>query len=136
MSIRKVGVFVSFEFDKDEELHRNFYKQAKKHSRYDIQDFSLNERRPSAEWLKYAKKQIIKSDIVVVILGQDTHNAPGVEKEVTIANQLSKPIFQIRPQTRTSGAVKGVKKLIRWKWKLIDAKIDDIINEKRSRRRS
>ena len=65
MAERKVGVFVSFEFDfefdKDEELHRNFYKQAKKHSRHDIQDVSLNERRPSTEWLKHAKGQIIKS---------------------------------------------------------------------------
>ena len=127
MAERKVGVFVSFEFDKDEELHRNFYKQAKKHSRHDIQDVSLNERRPSTEWLKHAKGQIIKSDAVVVILGQDTHNAPGVEKEVTIANQLGKPMFQIRPQTRTSGAVKGVKKMIRWKWKRIDAAIDEIM---------
>ena len=127
MAERKVGVFVSFEFDKDEELHRNFYKQAKKHSRHDIQDVSLNERRPSTEWLKHAKGQIIKSDVVVVILGQDTHNAPGVEKEVTIANQLGKPVFQIRPQTRTSGAVKGVKKMIRWKWKRIDTAIDEIM---------
>ena len=127
MAERKVGVFVSFEFDKDEELHRNFYKQAKKHSRHDIQDVSLNERRPSTEWLKHAKGQIIKSDAVIVILGQDTHNAPGVEKEVTIANQLGKPMFQIRPQTRTSGAVKGVKKMIRWKWKRIDAAIDEIM---------
>ena len=130
MAERKVGVFVSFEFDKDEELHRNFYKQAKKHSRHDIQDVSLNERRPSTEWLKHAKGQIIKSDAVVVILGQDTHNAPGVEKEVTIANQLGKPMFQIRPQTRTSGAVKGVKKMIRWKWKRIDAAIDEIMGRR------
>ena len=130
MAERKVGVFVSFEFDKDEELHRNFYKQAKKHSRHVIQDVSLNERRPSTEWLKHAKGQIIKSDVVVVILGQDTHNAPGVEKEVTIANQLGKPMFQIRPQTRTSGAVKGVKKMIRWKWKRIDATIDEIMGRR------
>ena len=130
MAERKVGVFVSFEFDKDEELHRNFYKQAKKHSRHDIQDVSLNERRPSTEWLKHAKGQIIKSDAVVVILGQDTHNAPGVEKEVTIANQLGKPMFQIRPQTRTSGAVKGVNKMIRWKWKRIDAAIDEIMGRR------
>ena len=130
MAERKVGVFVSFEFDKDEELHRNFYKQAKKHSRHDIQDVSLNERRPSTEWLKHAKGQIIKSDVVVVILGQDTHNASGVEKEVTIANQLGKLMFQIRPQTRTSGAVKGVKKMIRWKWKRIDAAIDEIMGRR------
>ena len=135
MAKKKVGVFVSFEFGKDNELHRGFYAHAKKHSRYDIRDLSLNERRPSKEWLKYAREQISKSDVVIVILGQDTHNAPGVEKEVTIANQLGKPMFQIRPQTRTSGTVKGVKKVIRWKWKRIDAEIDDILSKKRSGRR-
>ena len=130
MAKGKVGVFVSFEFGKDNELHRDFYAHAKKYSRYDIQDLSLNERRPSAEWLKYAREQIDKSDVVTVILGEDTHNAPGVEKEVTIANQLGKPMFQVRPQKRTSGAVRGVQNLIPWRWKRIDAEIDAILGKK------
>ena len=37
----KVRVFLSFEFDKDEPLHRNFYEQAREHSCYAIRDYSI-----------------------------------------------------------------------------------------------
>ena len=37
----KVKVFLSFEFDRDKELHRNFYTQAAEHSCYQIEDYSL-----------------------------------------------------------------------------------------------
>lgn len=37
----KVRVFLSFEFDKDKPLHRNFYEQAKEHSCYAIRDYSI-----------------------------------------------------------------------------------------------
>lgn len=131
---KKIGVFLSFEFDEDRDLHRNFYAQAKRHSTHHIKDESLNERRPDAEWLKFARKQIAKSDIVIVVVGKDTHNAPGVEKEVTIANQLNKPMFQIRPRKRTAGKVKGAREMIRWEWDLIDAKIDELMPKQNKRR--
>ena len=37
----KVRVFLSFEFDKDEPLHRNFYEQAREHSCYAIRAYSI-----------------------------------------------------------------------------------------------
>ena len=58
-----------------------------------------------------------------MVVGEDTHNAPGVEKERTIANQLKKPMFQIRPRKRTADEVRGGGDVIPWKWKQIDAKI-------------
>ena len=131
---KKVGVFLSFEFDEDRDLHRNFYAQAKQHSTHRIKDESLNERRPDAEWLKFAREQITKSDIVIIVVGKNTHNAPGVEKEVTIANQLDKPMFQIRPRKRTAGKVKGAREMIRWKWKRINAKIDELLPKQNKRR--
>lgn len=131
---KKIGVFLSFEFDEDRDLHRSFYAQAKQRSKHSIRDESLNERRPNAEWLKFARKQIAKSDIVIVVVGKDTHNAPGVEKEVTIANQLDKPMFQIRPRKRTAGKVKGAREMIRWEWDLIDAKIDELLPKQNKRR--
>ena len=126
----KVKVFLSFEFDKDDELHHNFYMQAKECSQYTIKDYSLNEPyHPDQKWLEKARAQIKKSDIVIVVIGEDTHNAPGVEKEVTIANQLHKPIFQILPQNRTSGAVRGAGDEITWDWKKIDAAISERLKE-------
>lgn len=79
----KVKVFLSFEFDRDKELQPNFYAQAKKHSCYEIENYSLEETsRPNDNsWLREAETQIALSDIVIVVLGQDTHNAPGVKKK-------------------------------------------------------
>ncbi|RKU11263.1 hypothetical protein C6501_12745 [Candidatus Poribacteria bacterium] len=126
----RVKVFLSFEFDKDEELHRNFYAQAAEYSCHEIEDYSLNEayRPHDKSWLKKAHAQISRSDIVIVVVGEDTHNAPGVKKEVTIANQQDKPIFQIRPKRWTSGMVDGAGDEIPWKWKKIDAKISECLN--------
>ena len=126
----KVRVFLSFEFDKDSKLHRNFYTQAEEQSYYNICDYSLNEayQPHSNEWLQKTRNQICQSDIVIVMVGEDTYNAPGVEKEVTIANQLKKPIFQIMPQEGTGGEVRGVEDLIEWKWKEIDEKMKELLN--------
>ena len=69
----KVRVFLSFEFGKDNELHRNFYVQAEHHSQYEIIDCSLNEPyHPDSRWLEKARKQIAFSDIVIVVVGEDT----------------------------------------------------------------
>ena len=85
--------------------------------------------------VKYAEKQIRKSVVAIVIIGRNTHNAPGVEEEVKIANRLDKPIFQIRPKTVMAGSVQTVDDVIRWKWKRIDTKIDEIWNNKRTKQR-
>jgi len=120
----KVRVFLSFEFGRDNELHYNFYSQAKLYSKYEIIDESLNEQyHPDAQWLNKARAQIKKSDIVIVMLGQDTHNATGVEKEVGEAHQLGKPMFQVRPQGRMHGEVRGAGEVVPWKWKRINAMI-------------
>ena len=128
----KVKVFLSFDFDRDEELHRNFYAQAAEHSRHKIEDYSLNEayKPHDNSWLKKASLQISRSDIVIVIIGDDTHSAPGVEKELTITNQQGKPKFHIRPKNRTAGAVPGAGEEVPWKWDKIDAKIGELLNLK------
>ena len=128
----KVKAFLSFEFDRDADLYRNFFAQARRgDSCHDLEDYSLNEAyRPHDEsWLKKAREQIDLADIVVVALGDDTHNAPGVIKEVGEANQFKKPIFQIRPQGRTSGPVPGAGDVIPWNWKKIDAKISGFLKK-------
>ena len=130
----KVRVFLSFDFDRDEELHRNFYTQAepdKDNSRHDIENYSLTEAySPSENWLNKARNKIKQSDIVIVVVGDDAHSSDGVKKEVEIARQLRKPMFQIRPQKRTAGAVKGAGEMIPWRWKLINKKIDELLNLK------
>ena len=61
-------------------------------------------------------------------LGEDTHNAPGVEKEITVTHEEKKPIFQIRNKGKTWSKVRGAGKLIPWKWDKIDDKIDELLD--------
>ena len=123
----EVRIFLSFEFDKDKQLYCNFYAQAQENSSYRVKNHSLRQDYPTEEWLDKAKKNIRQCDIVIVLVGQDTHNAPGVEKEVPVANQLRKPIFQIRPQGQNWGAVSGAGELRAWKWKNIDEMIEKLL---------
>ena len=128
----KVKVFLSFEFERDQGHYRSFRAEvAHGDSCHEIEDYSLNEpyKLHDDEWLKKAHDQISRSDIVIVIIGEDTHNAPGVKKEVTITNQQHKPKFQIRPKNSTGGPVSGAGDEIPWKWKKIDAKISECLEK-------
>ena len=77
----KVGVFFSFEFDRDKELYGSFFAQAKDESRHAIRNYSLDEVHPPEDdsWVEEAKNKIAQCDLVIVVVGQDTHNAPGVK---------------------------------------------------------
>lgn len=119
-----VNIFVSFEFDKDKDLRNNFYKQAKTLSPHRIGDSSLRKIYPNNDWKDKARNAISQCDTVVILIGQDTHKAPGVKVEVDIARRLKKPVIQIRPRKRPQTGVPGVKKPIPWKWKRINAALD------------
>ena len=57
----KVKVFLSFEFDGDRDIYRNFFAQADRgDSCHEIEDYSLNEayRPHDNSWLKKARSQI------------------------------------------------------------------------------
>lgn len=128
----KVKVFLSFEYERDQGHYRRFLAEvAHGDSCHEIEDYSLNEpyKLHDNKWLKKAHEQISRSDIVIVVIGEDTHNAPGVKKEVTIANQKPRPIFQIRPKGSTGGAVPGAGDEIPWKWKKINAKISECLKK-------
>lgn len=119
-----VNIFVSFEFDKDQELQNNFYQQAKTLSPHRIVDCSLPQGYPDKEWKDKAEKAIRQCDVVIILIGKDTHNAPGVKEEIKIARRLNKPVIQIRPRRRPQTGVPSVKKPIPWKWKRINAALD------------
>ena len=125
----KVGVFFSFEFDRDKELYGSFFAQAKDESRHAIQNYSLDKVHPPNDWKVQAEANIRRSKVVIVVVGQDTHNAPGVQAEKEIANRLGKPIFQIQPQQQNYGGLDGAGEIIPWKWDKIDAKIDKLLKQ-------
>ena len=123
----KLNIFASFEFHKDKKLRGDFYGQAKTLiTSHRVYNRSLKEPYLSHEWEAKARAEIKKCDLVVVLVGPDTHNADGVAKEVKIAQGLKKPVFQIRPRKWTGGGVPGLGEPMRWKWKLVNAELEKL----------
>lgn len=86
---RKTRVFVSFDFDNDERLKTFILAQAKNaDSPFEIENWSLNEPAPQKTWREKAAKRIARADVVLIMVGPQTHKAPGVLAEVKIAKQL------------------------------------------------
>ena len=126
-----LNIFVSFEFDKDEDLKNNFYEQAKRVTPHRVRDCSLDEAHPDQGWRDKAQAAIRECGVVVVLVGRDTHNAQGVIVETDMARSLGKPVIQIRPKGRPHGGLTRLGDPIPWKWRTINARLDAV----RSRRR-
>lgn len=96
MTETKPRVFISFDFDNDKVLKDFLVGQSKNtDSPFKISDWSMKEEAPEEHWEEEAERRINHSDMVIVMVGPKTHNAPGVLKEIKIARKLEKPISQI-----------------------------------------
>ena len=126
----KLSIFVSFEFDKDNDLRGSFYAQAKEKIPHWVFNRSLKEAYPSDAWKKKARKAIEACDVVIVLIGPDTHNAQGVIVETDMARSLCKPVIQIRPQDRPYKGLTRLSEPIDWNWETINAKLDAIVPRK------
>ena len=91
-----------------------------------MRNCSLKEAYPDERWKNKAREAIAECDAVVVLIGQDTHNAPGVIVETDMADSLGKPIIQVRPQGRPYKGLTRLGEPVTWKWKNINAKLDAI----------
>jgi len=92
----KTRVFVSFDFDHDFALKTFIVGQSRlEDSPFDIVDHSLQEAAPERDWESKAATAIARSDVVLVIAGQYTYRAGGVLKEIAMARDAGKPLFQI-----------------------------------------
>jgi len=94
--MNKSKVFVSFDFDNDRVLKDFILGQAKlEDSPFEVIDHSLKEAAPERDWEKKARSAISRADIVLVMVGQKTHKAHGVLKEVAMAREAEVKIVQI-----------------------------------------
>lgn len=114
----KKRVFISFDFDNDKVLKDFIVGQARNaDSPFEIVDTSLKEAAPMKTWEDKARAAIKRSDLVLVMVGQNTYRAPGVLKEVKMARDESIPIVQIigyRDGNFT--AVPDAGRLYSWDW--------------------
>ena len=124
-----LNIFVSFEFERDNNLKNSFYDQARQQTQHRVRNCSLNNAYPDDAWKNRARQAIRECDIVLVLVGQDTHNAPGVLVETDMARSLNKPTIQVLSEKARLNNYSGVPHLedrIPWKWNVINRRLDDL----------
>ena len=114
------AVFLSFEFDRDGGRRGTFIQQAKEHCEFALIDKSLPDAEHSSKWRQEVKKRMQESDVVIVLLGQDTQNAPGVKDELSLAGEAGRPVVQLMPQDQNYGLVAGHQAICEYTWKNIN----------------
>lgn len=115
----KRRVFVSFDYDNDENLKDKMVGQAKKpDSLFEVIGHSLKESQSEKDWEEKTESAIKRAEFFIVMLGSRTRWASGVLKEVEIARKLEKRRFQIigYEEGLESWAVPGGGKPSRWMW--------------------
>lgn len=118
--------FISFDFDNDEELKDALVGQARQdRSPFSVADWSLQEEQKEWEWKDKARERIKRAEVVVVICGTKTHQAPGVAAELAMVQQLKKPYFLLRgrpdKQCSKPSTAKVSDKMYKWSWKNLEA---------------
>lgn len=117
----KKRVFVSFDFDNDQDLKILIIGQARNpDSPFDVVDTSLKEEAPQQSWEEKARRAIKGSDRVLVMVGENTYRAPGVLKEVKIAREESVLVYQVKGhKDKYCPSVSNTGQLWDWDWDVL-----------------
>lgn len=90
----KPRVFISFHVD-DENQVNLLRHQGKNSEQLEFIDYSVKE--PfDEEWKKQCTERIRQSTVVVVAIGENTHNRKAVDWEIRKAHELGKPVIGMR----------------------------------------
>jgi len=113
-------VFVSFDFDNDEELKHALVGQARRpDSPFDIADYSVKERM-TGDWQEKVRRRIRMVDVSIVICGEHTDKARGVAAELKITREEQKPYFLLwgRPDKNCKKPTTALEtdKIYEWTW--------------------
>ena len=116
--VSKKKVFVSFDFDNDRVLKDFILGQARlADSPFEVVDHSLKEAAPERDWPLKARAAIKRSELVLVMVGRQTHRAQGVLREVSMAREDGIPIVQIIGyRDGEFAAVANAGRLYAWNW--------------------
>lgn len=94
-TITKTRVFISFDYDHDEDLKNLLVGQSRKHDTpFTFEDWSI--KYATKGWKDDARKRIRRCAVVVVICGQYTNSAVGVTREIEIAREEGVPIWLLK----------------------------------------
>ena len=112
----KTKVFISYDYDHDAQLKDTLIGQSKlPDSPFSINDMSLKQ--ATSEWQQKARAAIEACEIFVVLLGEHTHQAKGVRREVKMAKQIGRKRFQLRKRGQCPKPIEGTGEVVVWKWK-------------------
>ncbi|WP_257303148.1 TIR domain-containing protein [Geothrix campi] len=116
----KKRVFISFDFDNDEDAKIMLAGQAKlPDSPFDFTDASVKDHL-KGDWKDKVKHRMDNVDIVAVLCGEKTHTASGVSAELEIAKEKGKEYFLLAAYSdKTCTKPKSASsddKLYKWTW--------------------
>jgi hypothetical protein len=116
----KTKVFISFDFDHDEDLKNLFVGQAKHDDTpFEITDVSVKQAL-LGDWKAKALQKIKNAEQVVVICGEYTHTASGVSAEIKMAQDERKPYFLLEGRSSKictkPTAAKTDDQMYTWSW--------------------
>lgn len=116
----KVRVFISFDYDHDEDLRVMLVGQSKNEdSPFAIADWSVKEEL-TGDWKEKVRKRIRSVDQVIVICGEHTDTASGVSAEVGIAQDEEKAYFLLsgrkEKQCKKPKLARPSDKIYSWTW--------------------
>jgi antiphage defense system Thoeris ThsB-like protein len=118
---RPPRAFVAFDYDHDSAL-RDFIFGQSKHpdTNFEMHDWSVKEPFALSVWKERVRTKIRGSDLVIVICGENTHTASGVDVELRIAQEERKPYFLLagypnKGCTRPNSA-RASDKMYKWSW--------------------
>ncbi len=119
--------FISFDYDHDSFLKEALVGQSKnENSPFSISDWSIKEE--SSTWKTEAAERIKKSDLVIVICGENTDCAKGVSIELELTQQLEKPYFLLRGYSdkicRKPTTAKPTDIMYAWTWNNLKLLVD------------
>src|SRR5438876_11631816 len=116
----KTRLFISFDFDHDEDLRSLLAGHAKNEdSPFEFTDASVKEPM-TGDWKEKVRARIKRVDQVAVICGEHTDTAAGVSLELTITQEEKKPYFLLwgrRGKTcKKPKAARDGDKIYEWTW--------------------
>lgn len=115
----KTRVFISFDYDHDEDLKNLLVGQSKNEdSPFEIADWSIKEASP--DWKEKARERIRRADVVAVMCGEYTDTASGVSEEIRIARDEEKSYFLLKGRAdktcKKPKAALDSDKMYNWTW--------------------
>jgi hypothetical protein len=124
----KKRAFISFDYDHDEGAKTMLAGQAKyEDTPFEFTDASVKAHL-TGDWEAKVRRRMDNIDIVIVLCGEHTNAAQGVDKELTIAREKGKPYFLLaayadKSCTKPTSARAG-DKVYRWTWDNLKALIE------------